>query len=194
MATTYYNASDLTAALEKEILRDELILEKWKAVNYPTKKDGSPFTTLSKNISGAKVYRPSHCILSGQNEVEICLNVPGYGWITDYVYAYTMVEDLKDTDPRKAKTENYMPKESIWLKQVYRYDIDDIKAAIAARIEYLEKTIADKKKQVKAAKKAYETFKKDYENIRAKLEKNTIFENGSKNLFYKILESVQRNY
>ena len=194
MATIYYSVEELVKGIEKELTKNTAILNAWKTVTYPTKKDGTPFNTLSKNIAGARLYRPGHCLLSGQNVVEVCLNVPGQGWITDDVYAYAMVEDLKDTDPRKAKTQNYMAKESTWLKQVYQYDIDDIKQAIQAKINYIENTIADKKKQVKAAKKAFETFKKDYETIRARLEKNTVFENGNKTLFYMILQSVQKDY
>ena len=194
MATIYYSTEELVKGIEKELARNTAILNAWKAVTYPTKKDGTPFNTLSKNIAGARIYRPGHCLLSGQNVVEVCLNVPGQGWITDDVYAYAMVEDLKDTDPRKAKTQNFMTKESPWLKQVYQYDVDDIKQAIQVKIEYLEMTISDKKKQIKAAKKAFETFKKDYETIRARLEKNTVFENGNKTLFYMILQSVQKDY
>lgn len=194
MATIYYNTEELVKAIEKELDRDTAILAAWRAVTYPTKKDGSQFAVLSKNIAGATVEQWRCATQPGENVVTVYTHTAANGYIHDTVYAYCLIKDIKDGDPKKEKiSKNACPKIT-YLEQVYTYDTDDIKNAIDTRIAYLEKTIKDKRKQIKAAQKAFETFKKDYQAIRERLEKNSVFENNNRTLFSMILNSVQKNY
>lgn len=52
----YYNLDGVKKNIEKEIEANEKLLEVWEKVTFPIKKDGKPFATMSKNISGA-TYR-----------------------------------------------------------------------------------------------------------------------------------------
>lgn len=189
----YYNTKDMKEKLAKELERIMAILTAWQKVTFPTKKDGTRFSVLSKNIEGAKLSLSDFAIQPGENVVTVYTHTPKNGYIHDYIYAYCMVKDFGATDPRKEKTQNYQTKQT-YLNQVYTYDIDDIKQAIKTRIEYLQGQAADLKKEIAAADKAYNQFKKDYENAVAKLRKLSMFEHGNTELKNMILNSIQKNY
>ena len=158
--SNYYNLDGVKTELRKRIEAANAKLEAWQAVTFPTKKDRTPFASMSKNIDGAKYNRPAHSLRSGEYELTVYCHSNMNGYISDYIYCYANVEDLKD-DTMKAKTQNYGVKESFW-KQVYTYDLDDIKAAVNKRIEYLIAYIEDLNKQLNAADDVYNNFKEAY--------------------------------
>ena len=193
MTNTEYIIKTVSKDIEKQLAHDTAILEAWENVTYNTKKDGTPFQNLQKNINGAKVEKWLGSIQPGENVITVYAYTNKTGYINDQIYAYAMYEDIAADDPRKAKTENLLPKIT-YLKQVYTYDIDDIKEAIANHIEYMKQTISDKKKQLAAIKKSVTVFAKAYDKARAELEKTAVFENGNKQLFYSVLKAVQRDF
>jgi len=71
-----------------------------------------------------------------------------------------------------AKTENYMPKIS-YLEQTYKFDLDDIKNAIAKHIEYLENYVADLKRQHEKSKAVFDAFKAAYASAIKTLDNET---------------------
>ena len=183
----------LQKQLAKEIKDEELKLKAWKEVSFPTKKDGTPYKVFSKNIKGATLYQ-TEWGMQGQRE----LSVYTYGdtersrySISDSIRCWSYVCDLDDT--KKDKTENYQPKVS-YLKQVYTYDLDDTKQAVANRIEQLEKNIESMKAELKICEVAYNEYKNAMEIAQKQMEiarkqlADTVIINNDKTLYYMIYE------
>lgn len=185
-----YTIDGIIGNIQKEISREEAITEKWQNVTFPTKKDGKPFAAMGKNISGARYSLESYAMQAGEYELTVTTWANGSGYISDTIKAHSLVKYLQN-DAMKAKTGNYMPKQS-YLEQVYKYDLDDIKAAVAARIEQGKKRIAALKKSEERAREAHKHFREAY---RAALE-NLAREAGKTEectLYYNILETVEKH-
>lgn len=188
----YYNTKSMKEELTKQIERRMAIMTAWQNVTFPTKKDGTRFSVLSKNIEGAKLEKHSYSIVPGALEITVYTHCNAYGYINDSLSCYIQTKYIPATDPRRMKTQNI--KKIYPMEEMYFYDIDDIQQAIKTRVEYLKKQISDTKKQIAATDKAYNQFKKDYENAVAKLHKLSVFENGNTELKSMILNSIQKNY
>ena len=189
--------NDIKQKLEKEIDNATAFLNAWTAVTFPTKKDGTPFANMSKNINGAKYTLESYAMQPG----EYCLTVYTQSNLNSYIHdtidCYMLVRYLKDADKIK-KTYNYMPKLSM-LEQVYKYDIDDIKKAVTGRIKYHEKRIKSLNEQLLRVEKAYNDFDKAYGEILDKLQEacNTddiSYTNGRNDIFYAIKDAVIKSH
>ena len=193
----FYNLDGIVTNLKKELDTCEAFLEKWKSVTFPTKKDGTPFANLQKNIVGARVFTPAY-MMFGENQIEITTWTKLSGYQNDTVNAYCLVEDLKD-ECKKAKTQNYQPKQS-YLRQVYTYDIEDIKEAIEKRINSLEARKNSLINQIENAERIYREFECAYKKAVSDLadkcaEINDPTYNNSKNsLYYAVLGTVQKSY
>jgi hypothetical protein len=85
-----------------------------------------------------------------------------------------------------------MPKQQ-YLNQVYKYDLDDIKKAVADRIAYCESYVADLKKQIDAAQRIFDNFRAAYDAAIRGLEDDTAaFEH--KDLMYAVKDCVLSRY
>lgn len=187
----YYNLDEIKTALSKDLGKKESLLKAWQAVTFPTKKNGKPFTVLSKNIDGAKLANNSFSLRS---TIEKKLMITTFdtigknGYISDEINCYKYLSDC--TEEQKAKTQNHAPHESM-LVDLYLYDIEDIKEAVNARIEQLKKQIEELKKEIETAEQAYNTFLQSYRDTIETLEK-TAGKNTA--LFYAIKETVTERY
>lgn len=190
--SNYYNLDGIKTALKKEIEEKEAILKAWENVTFPTKKDGKPFATMSKNINGATYKKADYGLSANNVELKVVAN-NNFKWTTDSIDCYTLVRYLKDKN-KIVKTENYMPKES-YLEQVYKYDLEDIKEAVNDRIEYLKGYVESLKKQLEIADKAYTTFRKAYEDAMAVL--NNVTETKKDEYSFlksSILDTIKNRY
>jgi len=187
----YYNLDAIKTGIEKDIAINTAYLEAWKKVSFPTKKDGKPFATMSKNISGARYSMESYAMQAGEYELTVTAFCNAAGYISDTVKAHELIRYMKD-ESMKAKTENYQPKQ-MYLEQVYTYDLDDIKKAIANRIAYLESYISDLKAQKANAEKVFKNFRNAYENAMKQLETDCS-EFSHKDLFYAVRDCVKSRY
>lgn len=152
---TCYDANGIRKELENNLTTAQLLKLAWESVTYPTKKDGTPFAVMSKNFSGA-TYRPSkYACRDGENELEVHAHNDTVGYISDALACYANADDLTDT--QKSKPENLMPKTAVW-KQLYRYDLDDIKTRIRQRIEYLTSYCAELRDDLARLDRAYSTY------------------------------------
>lgn len=190
--SNYYNLDGIITELKKTIDVDKCLLKKWKEVTFPRKKDGSPFQAMGKNVSGASFRKESYALQSGENELCISTWTNTSGYKTDEIKMYELVRYMKD-EKKKAKTENYMPKQT-YLEQVYRYDADDMIDAVNRRIEYLEKQIAAHEQQIIKAENAYNTFRKAFNEALQELSDNCGGQENSNNstLYYMIKDTVIR--
>lgn len=152
---TCYNANDIRKELEHDLEKALRLKAAWESVTYPTKKDGTPFALMAKNFGGA-TYRPSkYASRDGENELEVHAQSDTCGWITDTLACYANADDLTDT--QKSKPENLMPKTPIW-KQLYRYDLNDIKTRVLQRIDYLDKYCTELRGDLARLNDAYNVY------------------------------------
>ena len=185
-----YNLNGIIGNLEKEIDREESIVAAWEKVTYPTKKDGKPFAQMGKNISGARYNLESYAMQPGEYELSVTGWSKKQGYVSDTIKAHNLVKYLK-SDTMRAKTKNYMPKQS-YLEQVYKYDLDDIKTAVRDRIERGRATVSALKKSMERAESAYKAFADAYTNALKQLAKDAGKEEES-TLYYSVLDTVEKH-
>lgn len=187
-----YNLDGIKTKLKNEIEEREAILKAWENVTFPTKKNGEPFAVMSKNINGATYKKTDYGLSANNVELKVVAN-NNHKWITDSIDCYTLVRYLKDKS-KIAKTENYMLKE-LYLEQVYKFDLEDIKEAVNNRIKFLKENIESLKKQLEIADKAYIAFRKAYEDAMNVLDNVTETKKDEYSfLKSNILETVKERY
>lgn len=155
-----YNLDGIKTELKKRIDETQCFLKAWNAVTFPTKKDGTPFVTMSKNISGAKYGAEQYALQPGENKLTVYTRTELSGYKNDTIDCYNLVKYLSD-ETQKAKTQNYMPKQT-YLEQVYCFDIDDIKQAVADRIGYLKKQLQRQQTELQNAEQVFFSFRDAY--------------------------------
>lgn len=189
MSYNMYNLDGIITQLKKD--RDLCIakLEKWNEVTFPTKKDGSAFKLMSKNISGATYFREEYAMQPGEYKLRVGGWCDGSGYFTDEIRAHELVKYLEDEE-MLAKTQNFQPKQT-YLEQVYTFDLDDIKRAIAKRISQLKTAIANYNFQINAAQRAFNDFKHAYIFALQQLEKAA---GKSSDLYYYVKDTVQTRH
>lgn len=159
---------DIINEINKDIEIKKELLKAWKQVKFVTKKDGTPFKSIQKNIIGAS-YRQKHYFNRYyEKELYICINTK-YGYQYNSFNCYESVDCL--TDKQKAKSQNYQEKIS-YLQQQYLFDIEDIKDAVKERISYLENNIKEKEKALQEISNAYDTFYNSYKKAIEQLQKD----------------------
>ena len=188
-----YNLDGIVTELKKRNAQDRAILAAWEAVTYPTKKDGKPFARMAQNISGAKYAAEAYTLQPGEMAVTVTTWGADYGvgYVSDDLHAYTTADRM--TDAQKAKPENLLPKVPV-LKQIYLFDLDDIKAAIAARCDQLRERIAIRENQIKQAAEAYNAFKRAYSAALDQLAAMTGKGTGNTTLYTAIRDTVTARY
>ena len=187
----YYNVDDIKTNMKKDLAKAKAFCAAWENVTFPTKKDGSPFAVMSKNIQGAKYQTEQFAMQSGEFELTVFAHCPEAGYIHDEIKAYELIKYLKD--PAKlAKTENYMPKQT-YLEQVYKYDLDDIKKAVANRAAYWKEYAEDLETQIAGLDRVFQNFRAAYAEAMKTLEEDTAHYTH-KDSFYAVRDCVKARY
>lgn len=186
-----YDLNGIKTAIRNDIEKHEAFLHAWENVSFPTKKDGSAFKQMQKNISGATYYMESWAMQPGEYRIRVNAHCNCAGYISDEINAHELVKYLKDEN-KKVKTQNYMQKIS-YLEQVYMFDIEDIKEAVKNRIEYHKNTIEAYKKQLEIASAAYKAFAEQFKKAVVELETTTNKKENS-TLYYAIFDTVTKRY
>lgn len=194
--TGYYNLDEIIVELKKELEKHIEFLAAWEKVTFPTKKDGTQFANMQKNIDGAKIGNAAMC-QPGEYNLTVNTWTKTSGYVHDTINIYNLVKYLKDP-AQIAKTENYMPKQT-YLEQVYAYDMADIKQAVTMRIEYMTKRVESLKAQIEKAEKAYTTFKAAYAKALDELQANCDtqdvgFSNGKNDVYYTVKNTIIERY
>lgn len=194
----FYNLDGIKTELEKKISRNETILKAWENVTFPTKKDGKPFAVFSKNINGATYYKPDYTMQPGENKLRVTEWDKRNGYVTDEIDCYILVKYLEDEN-KKNKPENYMPKIQ-YLEQLYKYDLEDVKKAVADRINYLIDRNLSLKAQLNIVSECYYKFKTAYGAALQQLENDCIsggnigFSGSRNDIYYMILDTVKERF
>lgn len=191
--TNLYNLDGIITELQKRNAQDRAILAAWEAVTFPAKKDGKPFARMAQNISGAKYAAEAYSLQPGEMAVTVTTWGADYGvgYVSDNLHAYTTADRM--TDAQQSKPGNLLPKVP-GLKQIYRFDLDDIKAAISARCDQLRERIANRENQIKQAHAAYSTFYSAYGAALDQLAAMTNKDFGGATLYHAILDTVTARY
>lgn len=175
-----YNLDDIRTEINNYLAEAETKLKAWEAVTYPTKKDGKPFAAISRNINGANYHTSQYASRPDEN----LLTVWGYTargkYISDDIYCYENVPDLRD-DNKKAKTQNHQREYSCW-KALYKYDLDDIKAAVSERCKFLYRYCADLRADLLQIDNAYQAYAKAVQAANTALEA-TLTDNGTRDTY-----------
>lgn len=189
MSNNLYNLDGIITQLKKD--RDIAIakLQAWSKVTFPTKKDGTPFKIMSKNISGATYFQEEHALQPGEYKIRVGGWCDASGYFTDEINAHDLIKYITD-ETMLSKTQNFQPKQS-YLAQVYTYDLEDIKKAIVKRISQLKTAIANYNFQIGAAQAAFNDFKHAY--IFALQQLEAAAGKGSA-LYYYVKDTVQTRY
>lgn len=190
--SSFYNRDDIRTSIEKDIAINTAYVQAWEKVTFPTKKDGKPFSAMSKNIDGAKYEVVSYAMQPGEYELTVYTHCIAAGYIHDTIKVYELVRYLKDP-AMIAKTENYLPKASPYLEQVYKFDLEDVKAAVNNHIEYLTEYVNDLKKQLASLDKVFTAFRNAYNDAMKTLENETACF-SHKDLYYAVRDCVKERY
>lgn len=189
----HYNLDGIKTELNKKISEHKSIIAAWENVTFPTKKDGKPFATLSKNIVGATL-RNKEYTLQPCKELFVCVWDEFNGYVTDTIDCYELVKRLTDEN-KLAKTQNYAPKQS-YLEQHYNFDLDDIKHAICERLDYKKARLETLEKELFILDEAYTNFKNGYSKLLETLRKdvatagNVGFSEGTNDIYYMIKDTI----
>jgi hypothetical protein len=146
----YYNLEGIKAHLTKELARAEAFRDAWAAVTYPTKKDGQPFATLSKNIKGASYTQKAYGT-KGECELTVYTQATGCGYIHDSIDCYKNAQYA--SEEQKAKPQNIIKRPP--FVDAYIYDLDDIKAAVKRQAERYAERAEELKRQLEECERVY---------------------------------------
>lgn len=189
--SNYYNLDGIKTELTKEIARKKATMQAWENVSFPTKKDGTPFKVMSKNIAGATYYTEAYAMQPGEYMLKVVTWADGSGYVSSEVRAHELVKYLKD-ETKLAKTQNYQPKQT-YLEQVYTYDLDDIKQEVATKIATLKAEIIELETQLALAPEVFTTFRNAYSKALHELEQ-TSRKSENSTLYYMVLDTVKNRY
>lgn len=188
-----YNLDGIKKDIEKEIDRYQCMKKEWESVKFPTKKNGEPFSIMSKNFENATYMGSTYLeqgykgkVLNPTLKVCFCTNLSGYCRDELFLYEYVKyMDNNKFVDKREKNTFN----------GVYIYDLEDIKQTVKDRIDYLEKYINSLKRQLEIADSAYNAFKEVYKNAMEVLNKVTeTTENTYSTLKSDIRDTIKERY
>lgn len=188
--SNYYNLDGIKTELTKRLSYEKSILQAWENVTFPTKKDGTPFKTMSKNFDGAKMYHDDIAWHDYEKKLKVGTFDELNGYIDESISCYEMVKYITDKSMLE-KTGNIMPKEAL-LEQVYVYDLDDIKEAIQKTIERHKVNIISLQKQINQADETYNEFLSAYKNAMDKLKELCGCDDNS--LYYAVRDTVKERY
>lgn len=156
------NSDSIKKELQETIYSKTQALEMWRNVKYITKKDGTPFANLSKNFEGAKIFGGDMPELQageymrGVNEWDKIIRV--------FVYA----QDITDDTKRDILQLGYNG-------QPYKYwlTLDEIKKAVADKIEQLKADIKEYQHYLTICDDAFSTYRKAIEEADKRLAEMT---------------------
>ena len=183
------NYTDIEKSLNEtiEYYTDRISL--WENVTFPTKKDGSPFKVLSRNIAGAEIgkYYPvedwSHPYLTVSGR-------PGKKWISDEI---PIIYDRNFYKFLPEDNENREDRRTPWGTVNHVLTLDEIKQAVSHTI--------DEYKQLKAqAEESLANSKESFEFVSEKLNEIKTYINNGDNRYRRrtplqnVLEEYVRDF
>lgn len=125
-----YKYREIEKALKNDLDKSETLIKLWSEVTYKTKKDGTQFKTLGKNIIGAEVRQTRYASHSYEKELVVS------GWTKDGQF---VSDGINLYAPTQYASESYIIKKQNIYDGIYYLDLEDVKICIADKIEYCNK-------------------------------------------------------
>lgn len=168
----YDDLDGIQTEIKRQIEKAKCLIEAWKKVTYLTKKDGTPFKSMSKNFDGAtyaKKYNNPKLSIWGWSEFS--------GYEQDYIFCY------------ETKYDN-------GISTTIIYDMEQIKEKVNDRIDDLRHKVVSLEKQLEVSEKAYTEFQEVYNNMRNQLKKLSGCENEKyeNTLFHAIYGTIVKTW
>lgn len=123
--------------LEKYVKIYEAMSKELEKIRFVTKKDGTPFKRIEKNIAGLNVYNNRYSDHAYMKEISIRVNVPGYGYNNGSIRLYSRDPEKKKNKPQNVNEDG-----------VYILDVDDVKQAVKEEQAYYRKCIEEGKNNI----------------------------------------------
>lgn len=184
-----YKLTKVKNELNKMLIDAKTEKECWEKIEFPTKKDGTPFAVMSKNFKNATYKKLDYALQEGEYVLEVYGCRQGIHHVSYSIDCYDIVKYMTDEE-KIAKTQNYLPKQS-FLEQVYAYDFEDIKKAVAQRIHKLNEEIEKLEYALQISDNVYENFKIKYDELVNNLASDCAIEKNGNVLHNLILKTIK---
>ena len=184
----FYNLEDIKKHLEQLKAEHRAKVEAWQNVTIEKKKNGEEFAQLGKALKNARFSYPFYESDKMHPQIEIYTRANNKS-IQDTIEIYGTLKDAPE------KEQDHETRRNGWQYPIYIFTFDEIREAIASRIEWHKNKIEDFAEQEKRAKKAYTQYQKAIANAEKQLKENCgISGNGAplynNSLYYAIKESI----
>lgn len=125
--------------MNADLISAEMLVKLWKSVSFVSKKDGTPYHILSKNIVGAEIRKKIFASYSYEKELFV------YGWSHETGSVHDAIDLYV---PVQYASKNYLDKQQNIEDDIYFLDIDDIKNRINESIDYWNGRIEELKTSI----------------------------------------------
>lgn len=139
--------------LMKQRENNKTRVKAWKRVKRVSKKDGSDFSTFSKNFTGCKVLKSKYGLIPDELELNIFERSECGEWVDDFIRNVTT--DIKGFDPSRVEK---IP----CIVPFVRLTPDEIMNEIEKKIERYEKRALELDQIIREAPAHYEAYKEAY--------------------------------
>lgn len=147
-----YNLSDIIENLKDEKENYEKKLQAWKNFKIVTKKDGNPFSVLSKNFEGASIGKYSIVEDSDHPYLTVNYQTDRTGYNSDHIQIFHFLDELPVSDERRKE---YKPQ---FMRQTVTMTYDEIVTTVKDYIENLKSQIKDYERQISIAETTYSNY------------------------------------
>ena len=121
-----YNLSDIIENLKDEKEDYEKKLQAWKNFKIVTKKDGTPFSVLSKNFEGASIGKYSIVEDSDHPYLTVNYQTDRTGYHSDHIQIFHFLDELPISDERRKEYKPQFYIRTADLTGSFEFD-DDLK-------------------------------------------------------------------
>lgn len=168
----YKNTLDgIRAELERRAILHEKAAEAWSKAEVAKKKNGEEFAEIGRAFRGCKRYAEF-----GFDRIHVVFSTPSKMYESDDIDIFGYCDTLPDDDPRKVKNSG------CWRTK-YTLTAEEIRKAIADKIDWHRKTAADYREQIKVYREAAKEYREAVEEAEAKLKAY-----GFTSLFYLVTD------
>ncbi len=182
------NLDQIKKELQNSIEECNAKIAAWENVKRVTKKDGSNFSTLSKNFENAKIEVASYSI-RGEKQIRVCGHTESGKFFEDYFSIIPCVNTVKfEVAPERQIKESF-------LTPYFHMTVDEIAETIESRILMWKEYVESYEEQLRIADHFYILIENELDKI-AEILNAVSDKRSSKNLSlrYALEHKVKEHY